>query len=78
MAEVNVHQAKTHLSRLLQRVAAGEEIVIARGGVPIARLVPIQRPACRVFGADRGMFEVPDDFNAPLPDEVLAAFERPG
>lgn len=74
-AEVNVHEAKTHLSRLLRRVAGGEEIVIARAGVPVARLVPVEPRGRRVFGIDRGRFEVPDDFNAPLPDEVLRDFE---
>jgi prevent-host-death family protein len=76
MAEVNVHEAKTHFSKLLQRVAAGEEIIIARGGEPVARLVPIERPARRLFGMDRGRFDVPDDFDAPLPDEIQADFER--
>jgi prevent-host-death family protein len=76
MAEVNIHEAKTHLSRLLQRVIAGEEIVIARDGEPVARLVPIERPARRLFGSDRGLFEVPADFDAPLPPDVLAEFER--
>ena len=75
MAEVNVHEAKTHLSRLLQRVAGGEEIVIARAGKPVARLVPIEPKPRRVIGQDDGLFEVPDDFDAPLPDEVLALFQ---
>jgi prevent-host-death family protein len=75
MAEVNVHEAKTHLSRLLQRVAGGEEIVIARAGKPIARLVPVDPRPQRVIGQDEGLFEIPDDFDAPLPDEVLALFE---
>lgn len=75
MAEVNVHEAKTHLSRLLLRVAGGEEIVIARAGKPIARLVPIEPKTRRVIGQDDGLFEIPDDFDAPLPDEVLALFQ---
>jgi len=75
MIEVGVHEAKTHLSRLLQRVAAGEEIVIARGGKPVARLVPVQGPRSRELGRDRGLFEVPGDFDAPLPAEVLVDFE---
>ena len=62
MAEVSVHEAKTHLSRLLRRVAAGEEVVIARSGKPVARLVPIRRRKRRQLGTDRGVFEVPDDF----------------
>ncbi|MGH2765325.1 MAG: type II toxin-antitoxin system Phd/YefM family antitoxin [Actinomycetota bacterium] len=77
MAEVGVHEAKTHLSRLLRRVAAGEEIVIARGGRPVARLVPIDGLRRREpLGRDRGLYEVPEDFDAPLPDEVLERFER--
>jgi prevent-host-death family protein len=76
MAEVGVHEAKTHLSRLLRRVAAGEEVVIARGGRPVARLVPIDGTPRRELGRDRGLFEVPEDFDAPLPDETLRSFER--
>ena len=75
MATVGVHEAKTHLSRLLRRVAAGEEIVIARSGKPLARLVPVEKQGGRVLGRDRGLFEVPEDFDAPLPPEVLEAFE---
>ena len=73
MAEVTVHEAKTHLSRLLRRVAAGEEIIIARSGKPVARLVPAG--TARRFGQDEGKFDVPDDFDAPLPDDILRAFE---
>jgi prevent-host-death family protein len=76
MAEVNVHEAKTHLSRLLRRVQAGEEIVIARGGQPVARLVPVQERAPRTLGEDRGAYRVPDDFNAPLPEVLLREFEE--
>lgn len=75
VSEVNVHEAKTHLSRLLRRVAAGEEIVIARAGVPVARLVPVSDRAKRVFGIDRGRFQVPKDFDAPLSEEILRDFE---
>ena len=75
MAEVNVHEAKTHLSRLLLRVAGGEEIIIARAGKPVARLVPIEPKTQRVIGQDDGLFKVPDDFDAPLSDEVLALFQ---
>ena len=74
--EVNIHQVKTHLSRLLRRVAGGEEITIARAGVAVARLVAVEPPQSpRPLGMDRGRFKVPEDFNAPLPDEVLALFE---
>jgi len=76
MKTVNVHDAKTHLSRLLRRVAAGEEVVIAKAGRPVARLVPVKAGRPRVLGSDRGSFTVPGDFDAPLPDELLAEFER--
>ena len=73
---VGVHEAKTHLSRLLEQVAAGEEIVITRRGREVARLVAFTRPDARRFGLDRDRLVVPDDFDAPLPDDVIAAFER--
>ena len=76
MTQVSVHEAKTHLSRLLRRVAAGEEIVIARSGKPVARLMPVTKPERRALGIDEGKFEVPDDFNAPLPDDVVEGFEN--
>ena len=74
---VNIHEAKTHLSRLLKRVAVGEQIIIARAGTPIARLAPYKEQGReRVAGRDRGLFTVPDDFNAPLPDEVIESFYK--
>ncbi len=77
MTQVNIHQAKTHLSRLLARVAAGEEIVIAKAGKPIARLVPVELPAQdRVPGGDEGQVWIADDFDAPLPEEVSREFEK--
>ena len=76
MTQVNIHEAKTHLSRLLARVAAGEEIIIARGGEPVARLAPLsRRTRPRVLGQDEGLFEIPEDFDAPLPEDVLQSFE---
>jgi prevent-host-death family protein len=76
MKAVNTHEAKTHLSRLLRRVAAGEEITIAKRGVPVARLVPVPgKHTGRKLGMYRGKFVVPDDFDAPLPEEILDAFE---
>jgi len=73
--QVNVHEAKTNLSRLLERVEQGEEIVIARGGRPIARLVPYTTYLTpRQPGALQGRIHVSDDFDAPLPPEILAAF----
>lgn len=73
---VGVHEAKTHLSRLLQAVERGEEVSITRRGTEVARLVPPPVTAPRRFGLDAGVFEVPDDFDAPLDEETLAAFER--
>jgi prevent-host-death family protein len=74
---VNVHEAKTHLSRLLARTAAGERIVIAKAGRPVARLIPIGTASGnRELGRDRGLVWMADDFDAPLPDEVLSEFER--
>ena len=72
---VGVHEAKTHLSRLLDDVASGEEVVITRRGEPAARLVALSRGAHRDFGIDRGRLVVPEDFDAPLDAEVLDAFE---
>ncbi len=76
MVTVNIHEAKTHLSRLLARVRAGERIVIAKAGVPVAVLSPyVERPRRRKPGFDKGKIWVSDDFDAPLPDELQAAFE---
>ncbi|HEV3421681.1 MAG TPA: type II toxin-antitoxin system Phd/YefM family antitoxin [Candidatus Acidoferrum sp.] len=73
---MNTHEAKTQFSRLLRRVAAGEEITIANRGVPVARLVPVEaQKGKRQLGFYEGKFTVPDDFDAPLPDEILDAFE---
>lgn len=76
MTQVGVHRAKTQLSELLRKVAAGEEVIITRGGEPIARLVPAGNRPPRRLGVDAGAFVVPDDFDAPLPDDLLDAFER--
>ena len=74
---VNVHEAKTHLSRLLDRVAAGEQIVIAKAGRPVAKLVSVgSATGNRELGRDLGLVWMAEDFDAPLPDEVLAEFER--
>jgi prevent-host-death family protein len=74
--EVNIHQAKTHLSRLLQKVAEGEEVTIARSGVPVARLVAIEpkKKKVRPLGMDRGRIWIADDFDAPLTDDLLKEF----
>jgi len=73
---VNIHEAKTHLSRLVDEVAAGAEVIIAKAGKPMARLSPIAAPVRKKrLGMLKGKIKVPDDFNAPLDDNVLAAFE---
>jgi prevent-host-death family protein len=75
--QINIHEAKTNLSRLLERVEQGEEIIIARGGRPVARLVPFTPElTARQPGALHGRIQVPADFDAPLPPEVLAAFSN--
>lgn len=77
MKTINIHAAKTHLSRLVEEAAAGEEIVIAKAGKPVARLCPLATPQRRrVLGILEGKLHPPDDFEAPLPDDVLAAFEE--
>jgi prevent-host-death family protein len=74
--EVNVHQAKTHLSRLLDRALAGEEVIIMRAGRPLVRLAPVESaPMRRRLGTAKGDFVVPADFDDPLPEEILAEFE---
>jgi prevent-host-death family protein len=76
MQTVNIREAKTHLSRLLERVAAGEDVVIAKAGRPVAWLIGFREtPDHRQFGRDAGLFEVPDDFDEPLPEEVPAAYD---
>ncbi len=78
MKQVNVHEAKTHLSKLLEDVEAGEEVVIARGGKPVARLVGIEEKPPRIIGLLKGKLVVPDDFDDPLPDDILDLFEGKG
>lgn len=74
--EVNIHEAKTHLSKLLQRVMAGEEIIIAKSGVPVARIVPIiGAKSPRVAGSAKGKFWIAADFDAALPEELVHDFE---
>jgi prevent-host-death family protein len=76
VVRVGVHEAKTRLSQLLRLVDGGQEIEISRGGEPVAKIVPIRSGAKRRLGTDEGVFEVPDDFDAPLPDDVLASFSE--
>jgi prevent-host-death family protein len=72
--EVSVHEAKTHLSRLLRRVENGEEIVISRGGKPVAKLVPAAPTRRREMGFGRGLV-IPDDFDAPYDDLTFEPIE---
>jgi prevent-host-death family protein len=75
--EVNIHEAKTHLSRLLERVAIGEEVIIAKAGKPVAKLVPIKGEKRNFkFGSAKGDFVVPEDFNEPDP-EIEDLFYKP-
>ena len=75
MTTVNVHEAKSNLSRLLAQVEAGEDVVIARNGKPVARLVACEPPGKRQFGALRGRIKLDDSFFDPLPEAELAAWE---
>ncbi len=75
MRSVNIHEAKTHLSRLVEQAAAGEEIIIAKAGRPVAKLVPIEpRKQRRYPDSMAGQIRIAEDFDGPLPDELLAAF----
>lgn len=75
--QVNLYEAKTHLSELVEQAAAGHEIVIAKAGEPMARLVSLAPPVrpLRTPGRWKGQIWIADDFDAPLPDDILAAFE---
>ncbi len=74
MTEVNIHDAKTHLSRLLEKVQQGEEVVIAKAGKPIAKLVKVDKPAPRKFGTARGMVKFYPGWNDPMTEEELSKF----
>jgi prevent-host-death family protein len=76
MTTINLHAAKTHFSRLVDEAAAGAEIIIAKAGKPVAKLVPItpQRPK-RQLGGLAGVASIPPEFDLPLPDDVVDAFE---
>ena len=74
----NIYEAKTHLSKLVDRAAAGETIVIAKAGRPVARLVPLEAPVRRVPGNLKGRIWIAPDFDAPLPDDIQRYFEGEG
>jgi len=74
--QINIHEAKTHLSKLLIKVEEGEEFVIARAGMPVARLIPFALPSLpRKPGSAAGQIVMSPDFDDPLPEDILAAFE---
>ncbi len=75
MKTIDIHEAKTHLSRLVEEAAAGKEIIIAKNGKPVARLAPLDKPSRpRTPGALKGRIRIAENFDAPLPDEVLNSF----
>ncbi|HEY3823075.1 MAG TPA: type II toxin-antitoxin system Phd/YefM family antitoxin [Bryobacteraceae bacterium] len=75
--DVNIHEAKTHLSRLLEQALAGDDVVIMKAGKPLVRLTPVAAaPVRRKIGTAKGDFIVPDDFDTPLPNRVLDEFEK--
>ncbi len=79
MAQINIHEAKTNLSRLVEEVARGAEIIIAKSGKPVARLVPIKRAkTIRKPGFLKGRIKIAGDFDAPLQKELLDEFEGRG
>ncbi len=76
MRIVNIHEAKTHLSRLAEEVATGEEIIVAKAGKPMMKLVPLaQKPKKRILGLLKGKIHIADGFDAPLPEDLLDEFE---
>lgn len=75
MTVINLYQAKTQLSKLVDHAARGEDVVIARNGKPVARLTKLPEKRPIRFGVLEGRFAVAEDFDAPLPDEVVAGFE---
>ena len=75
MVKVNVHEAKTNLSRLLAQVESGKDVVIARSGTPVARLVRVQKRGKRQFGSMKGRIKIDDSFFDPLLEDELAALE---
>jgi prevent-host-death family protein len=74
MKTVNIHAAKTNLSALVEEAASGSEIIIAKAGKPMARLMPLDRKFDRKPGRHKGLFKMHEDFDAPLPSDIAAAF----
>lgn len=76
MSTINIYEAKTQLSKLVDEAAAGRDVIIARGGKPVARLTSLAGPSRKIrFGVLKGKVKVAKDFDQPLPDDVLAQFE---
>ena len=76
METVNIYDAKTHLSKLVDKAASGEDVVVSRNGKPLVRITRLEPTRRRIrFGLLKGKLSIPEDFDAPLPDEVLAGFE---
>ncbi|NNN21384.1 MAG: type II toxin-antitoxin system Phd/YefM family antitoxin [Acidimicrobiales bacterium] len=71
---VGIHEVKTHFSELVDDVLAGEDLIVTRRGIPVVRLVAIESSQRRIFGSDAKLFEVPEDFDAPLSEEILDSF----
>lgn len=79
MATVNIHEAKTHFSKLLKRIAQGEEIIIAKAGKPLARLIPFcERRSPRVGSKWKGLVHFREDFDEPLPPDIMVGFSGEG
>lgn len=77
MRSINIHEAKTHLSKLIEKALHGEETIIAKAGVPAARLIPYSQPKLKIrFGVLKGKIKIADDFDAPLPGDILDDFEN--
>ena len=73
----NIHEAKTHPSKLLAQVDRGDDVIIGCADVPVARLIPVEAPtSARVLGTEAGRIQLADDFNAPLPPDLLSSFSR--
>lgn len=75
MRTINIHEAKTQLSRLVEQAAAGESFIIAKAGKPLVKVVPLDAPKPKPLGFMEGEFNVPDDFDTMFQDEIIRLFE---
>ncbi|MCZ6914268.1 MAG: type II toxin-antitoxin system Phd/YefM family antitoxin [Rickettsia endosymbiont of Ixodes persulcatus] len=76
MQAINIHEAKTHFSKLIDAAISGKEIIIAKAGKPVVKLIPISKNKVRRFGILKGKIKIANDFDAPLPDDILSSFEE--